>query len=72
MLLLQQLMVLQLLELLELLELQRQRKVLEIGGALSIDNTVWPYYLCTDGGACISTHTLGGSGGMLPQKNFLN
>ena len=47
-------------------------KVLEIGGAPTIDNTVRPYYLCTDGGACVSTHTLGGSGDMLPQKNFKN
>ena len=52
--------------------LQRWRKVLEIGGAPTIDNTIRPYYLCTDGGACVSMHTLGGSGGMLPQKIFKN
>ena len=40
------------------------------GGAPTIDNTVRPYYLCTDGGACVSMHTLGGSWGMLPQKFF--
>ena len=51
---------------------QRRQKVLEIGGALTIDNTVQLYYLCTDGGACLSMHTLGGSGGMLPKKNFKN
>ena len=50
--------------------IQRRRKVLEIGGALTIDNTVRPYYLCTDGGVCVSTHTLRGSGGMVSQKNF--
>ena len=40
------------------------------GGAPTVDNTVRPYYLCTDGGVCASTHMLGGSGGMLPQKIF--
>ena len=49
----------------------RRWKVLEIGGAPTIDNTVQLYYLCTDGGACVSTHMLGRSGGMLPQKFFL-
>ena len=37
---------------------QGQWKVLRLGG--------------TDDGACVSTHTLGGSGGTLPQKNFHN
>ena len=37
---------------------QRQRKILEIGGGNSV-------------GACVSRHTLGGSGGMLPQEKFL-
>ena len=36
---------------------QRQRKVLTIGGG-------------TDDGACVSTHTLGGSWGMLPRNIF--
>ena len=36
---------------------QRWRKVLEIGGG-------------TDDGACVSMYTLGGSGGMYPQKKL--
>ena len=36
---------------------------LRLGGALTIDNTVWLYYLCTDSGACLRTHMLGGGGG---------
>ena len=36
---------------------QGRRKVLEIGGG-------------SDDGACLRTHTLGGSGGMPPQKNY--
>ena len=48
--------------------MQRWRKVLESGGAPTIDNTVRPYYLCTDGGACVSTHTLGGLGACSPRK----
>ena len=36
--------------------MHRRRKVLTIGGG------------GTDDGACVSTHELGGSGGMLPQK----
>ena len=53
-----------------MIPVQRRQKVLEFGGAPTIDNTVRPYYLCTDGGACISMHTLGWSGDMLPQKIF--
>ena len=49
--------------------MQRWRKVLEIGGTPTIDNTVRLYYLCTNGGACVSTHTLGGSGACSPRKN---
>ena len=30
--------------------------------------TVRPYYLCTDGGACVSMHTLGGSGACSSRK----
>ena len=41
------------------ISLQRQQKTFEIGGAND---------LC----ACISTHTLGESGGMLPQEKFAN
>ena len=55
-----------------MVQYQRRRKVLGIGGAPTIDNTVRPYYLRTDRGACVSTHTLGGSGSMLLQKNFKN
>ena len=28
------------------------------GGAPTVDNTVRPYYLCTDSGVCASTHML--------------
>ena len=47
---------------------QRRRKVLEIGGTPTIDNTIRPSYLCTDGGVCVSTHMLGGLGACFPRK----